>query len=128
MPIAIANTIPIAIPAMAPVESLWPGEAGNVDAEDVGAENVGVESVDIEDIITEDIIAEEEGIKKDDDINMSGVGVVLRVPVPVVPGSATLVKYGCINMTVSDDASSETYGRIRYDMLGTLRSHERRVV
>lgn len=126
MPIAIADMMPIAIPAMAPVESLWPGEAGNEDAEDVGAENVDVESVDIEDITAEDIIVEEEGIKKDDD--MSGVEVVLRVSVPVVPGSGTLVKYGCINMTVSDDASSETYGRIRYDMWGTMRSHERRVV
>ena len=107
MPIAIADMMPIAIPAMAPVESLWPGEAGNEDAEDVGAEDMDVENVDIEDMIAEDIIAEEEGIEKADDTSCGEV--VFRVPVPVGPGSTTLVKYGCTDMTVSDDDTSESY-------------------
>jgi hypothetical protein len=132
MPIAIVNMIPIAIPAMAPVESLWPGEAGNVDAEDVGAEDMDVENVDIEDMIAEDIVAEEEGIERDD--GLSCVEVVLSVLSPGVCGSATEVKYGCINMTVTYDDISELYGIGPYGigegdaMLGTLGIDQGRVV
>jgi hypothetical protein len=132
MPIAIANTIPMAIPAMAPLESLGPGGAGNVDGEDVGAEDMDVENVDFEDMIAEDIVAEEEGVEKDD--GQSCVGVVLSVLNPGVCGCASEVKYGCIDLTVTDDEISEPYGIEPYGigegyaMSGTLGIHQGRVV
>jgi hypothetical protein len=85
MPIAIASTMPIAIPAVAPVESLGLGEAGNVDAEDVDAGDV-----DVEDVIAEDDVAEDDRLEKGDDVGWD-VAVVAREPIPVDPGSGTAV-------------------------------------
>jgi hypothetical protein len=126
----------MAIPAMAPLESLGPGGAGDVDDEDVGAEDVDfedtiAEDVIVEDIIVENIIAEDGGFGKD--VNAGGgVTVVASVlaAVSTVCGKASEVGSG----TVTDDTSSETYGMEPYGigegyaMLGTLWIHQGRVV
>ena len=136
--------MPIAIPAMDPGESLWPGEdgkadAGDVDAVDVNVEDVDVGDLDVEDLDVEDLddeyvgvedmIIENDGLKRDNNEGC-GVGVVASVSAPVVSGSEIPYEAGpgATEVGTSWEPYGEGYGYTEYDMLGMLRSHQGRVV
>ena len=123
-----------ATPAMAPFESLWPGEDGNagaedvtaggmdvedVDVEDVSVEDIGVEDVDVEDVAVKDMDTENDGLKIVNNVGCD-VAVVASVSAPVVSGSG--VPY------TSWEPYGEVKGYTRYDMLGILRSYQGKVV